>query len=123
VTVVVVGSMQPYSHGEDPNNNIYVTVPLEIITQRLLKDPTEFHNKCVRVLLKKGEEIPANLDVLQLSFKYVDQDEKEENEVQMEIFSFRELFMGCMTENEIPEETAEAVWSKYQERNRDAQDA
>jgi len=123
VTVVVVGSMQPYSHGEDPNNNLYVTLPLETITQRLLKDPTEFHHKCVRVLLKKGEEIPTDLDVMQISFKYVDEDEKEENEVKMEIFSFRELFMSCMTENEISEETAESVWSKYQERNRDAQEA
>jgi DNA repair exonuclease SbcCD nuclease subunit len=58
--VVVVGSMQPYAHGEEPDDSLYVTVRAEDIT-----DTSIFKDKCVRIIGKFDGEI----DCLQLTFK------------------------------------------------------
>lgn len=53
--VVCTGSMQPYAHDQDPDGNMYVTLPLADV---LDKDEDYFKDKNVRVLLKPGEELP-----------------------------------------------------------------
>lgn len=57
------GSLEPYSHGEDPHGERYVTLPLEDV----LADPAALLDKCVRVILKPGEELPIGLDCLALT--------------------------------------------------------
>lgn len=56
IDVVCTGSMQPISHGEDPNNNFYITVTLDELAEM---QPEDYHDKHVRVLVKAGEEVPA----------------------------------------------------------------
>ena len=122
-TVNVVGSMQPYTHGEDPTGVMYRTLTLAEVNKAIEAEPDVFHNVCLRVVLKKDEELPENLDVLQLAVKYVDDENQEENEVKMEIFSFKALFDQCMIENNVPADTIKVVWGRYQEKNKDAQDS
>ena len=62
VTVHCTGSMEPYTHGEDPEGNLYVTMTLADV----LADPDALKNKYVRVIVEQGEEIPE-IDCLGLS--------------------------------------------------------
>jgi DNA repair exonuclease SbcCD nuclease subunit len=56
------GSLEPYSHGEDPNGDIYVTLSLEEAT-----DGRDLSDKVVRVVLADGEEIPDDIDCMALT--------------------------------------------------------
>src|SRR3546814_19137811 len=47
-TVVCTGSMEPYSHAEDPSGDLYVTLTLAELEAR-----DDLHDKCVRVLLDR----------------------------------------------------------------------
>ena len=58
------GSMEPYSHAEDPEGIIYVTLTLE----EALNAPDLTH-KCVRLILADDEEVPYDLDCLALTYK------------------------------------------------------
>lgn len=81
------GSMEPYSHGEDPEGKIYVTLtPAEIEA----KDPEELRDKCVRVLLQEGDEMPVGLDCLALTPKRVTS-EQETVIIQQSGFNWNEL--------------------------------
>jgi hypothetical protein len=60
--VTCTGSMEPYSHGEDADEELYVTRPLADI----LADPAAFRNKNVRVILRPGEELPS-IDALSIT--------------------------------------------------------
>lgn len=56
------GSMEPYSHGEDPEGKIYVTLTLAEAT-----DGRDLTEKCVRVILADGQELPDDLDCMALT--------------------------------------------------------
>lgn len=56
------GSMEPYSHGEDPEGKIYVTLSLDEAT-----DGRDLTGKCVRVILTDGQELPDDLDCMALT--------------------------------------------------------
>lgn len=77
VSVFVVGSMQPYSHAEDPEELFYTTMTLDDLAKR----PTGCRGKHLRVLLKRGEEFnpPPGLDPIAITFKYegVEEEQKE----------------------------------------------
>lgn len=59
-TVHCTGSLEPYSHGEDPCGVLYVTAPLSEVEA----NPEQFKDKCLRVILNPGEELPSGLDCL-----------------------------------------------------------
>lgn len=61
VTVQMTGSMQPYSHAEDPHGNWYVTVTLDEL------EGLDVYDKNVRVRLREGESLPTDLDCLSLT--------------------------------------------------------
>lgn len=63
-TVICTGSMEPYSHAEDPTGDLYVTLTLAEIEAR-----DDLHDKVVRVLLAEGEELPVDVDCLALTAK------------------------------------------------------
>lgn len=54
VPVYCTGSMQPMTHAEDPNGNLYVTLTREEYEKA---DPESFRNMYVRVRVEPGEEI------------------------------------------------------------------
>lgn len=60
VNVMCTGSMEPYSHGEDPKETVYITVTRE---EALAIEDGKLHDMCVRVRLLPGETLPE-LDAL-----------------------------------------------------------
>lgn len=72
VDIILTGSMQPFSHAEDPNGDWYVTLTLDEL------EPDAVQDKNVRVLLREGETLPGDLDCLSLTAKRIpDQDQEE----------------------------------------------
>jgi DNA repair exonuclease SbcCD nuclease subunit len=109
VDVVVTGSMQPYSHAEDPDGDLYVTMTLDEIAEH---PPEFFSNKCVRVRLAPGEALPQ-LDCLQIGTQY---DEVEENaqDVAFEAFDMEALFQQACEEAEVPEQFVPGLKDRYE---------
>jgi hypothetical protein len=70
--VICTGSLQPYSHGEDPAGRLYLTITADEARSRPADD---FKGKHVRVLLKPGEDLP-DLDALAVTQKRVKVDEQ-----------------------------------------------
>lgn len=98
VNVVCTGSMQPYTHAEDPTGELYVTLTL---AEALARD--DLQDKCVRVLLEPGESLPQ-IDCLQLTPKRVG---KEVNEIEMADlglggFDVAGALKQEMSDNEVP---------------------
>ena len=104
-----VGSMQPYSFGEDPEEKFYINLSLQQ-AQNIKMDLT---NMCIRVWLGHGEELPDDLDCLQLVGKRVGET-TEEIEVSFEDgLNTLALFHESM--KDILPEVAAAVIGKFEE--------
>ena len=87
VHIIVTGSMQPYTHAEDAYGEFYKTVTLEQLAE------IDATNLNVRVLLKEGESLPADLDCLSLTAKRItDEDEK----LEVDTSDFDSLDLGQM---------------------------
>lgn len=124
IRIVKTGSMMPYSHGEDPTGEIYVTQTLEQIAARLEEDPAYYHNKAVRIVLAPGEQQPEVLDCLQLSIKRIQLDDAESLEVKMDDdFSFKSIFDETFKENDVSDEETKRIWGMYKQEAADAQEA
>lgn len=100
VVLQCTGSMQPYTHAEDPNGELYVTLSVD----EALEHAAELKNKCVRILLEPGQELP-DIDCLQLTQKRVDADveEVELGEVGIGAFNLSETLADEFRENDVPE--------------------
>ncbi|MBD9544223.1 metallophosphoesterase [Ensifer sp. ENS04] len=103
--VVVVGSMQPYAHGEEPDDSLYVT-----LTADQLAGAGDLHNKCVRIIGRYEEEI----DCLQLTFKQ----EKSADDDQLESvtlgdFDMGKLFAEAFAEAGVSAERTATVLDQY----------
>lgn len=107
--IIVTGSMLPYSFAEDPDEKIYVTKTLK----EVLDNPQAFSDKCLKVLLEPGEELPEGIEALQLLPKYVNTEKQEETEVVMGDFDLKAIFESCFKENEVSEETTKTYWEMY----------
>lgn len=82
--VFVTGSMEPYSFAEDPEGKQYLTLTLD---ELLAADLESFKNKCLRVKLKKGEELPE-IDCLQLIAKRGADRDAEEETIEVKMIDF-----------------------------------
>jgi DNA repair exonuclease SbcCD nuclease subunit len=113
VTVHMTGSLQPYSHGEDPKGRFYVTLTreeLDVIPAGLL------HDKCVRVLLKPTQTLPDEpIDCLQLTVKKVAEDGTEDDEtVELDPFDLKGLFDTAMNDAGLDAGFSTEIWTKFQ---------
>lgn len=112
--VVITGSMQPYSHAEDPEGSLYKTNTLAEVEAFVSMDPKYFSNTCLRVLLAEGEELPEDIDCLQITSKRLDKDDEAELDVGFEDgLDVNKLFVECFAEVD-PDITAE-VKEKWDE--------
>lgn len=106
-----VGSMQPYAHGEETDETLYLT--------RLLADlePTlDYSGKHLRVLLAPGEEVPPGLKYRQLTTKIVTGDSTEDEEmpeVEIESFDMKRLFNQIMDSHKVSEDLKKTLWEQY----------
>lgn len=117
--VLLTGSMQPYSHGEDPKGEFYVTRTVDQVVQELEENPEAYKYKALRIIAVAGEVIPEGIDCLQFATKIVE-GEEEKLEVTLGDFSFRKEFDDVMTENDVPTDVATKYWEIYQQKATDA---
>jgi hypothetical protein len=109
--VTVVGSMQPYAHGEDADDSpdpMYVTYDLD-----QLPDPPALVNKCVRVRLKPGQELP-DIDCLQLTPQRIDAEGRVvDTEVEFAAFDMARLMTETFTEANLPAGVISALTERF----------
>lgn len=70
--VTCTGSLEPYSHAEDPEGDIYVT-----LTLAEAMDGRDLHNKFVRLELEADEIVPEELDCQALTIRRVQAEAQE----------------------------------------------
>lgn len=99
VHIVVTGSMQPYSHAEDPNHTWYRTTEL----------PIDFDtaNLNVRVILKEGESLPLDLDCLSLTAKRAEAEDLVIDTSEFETFDIPTMLAGVLEGLSIKDELLE----------------
>jgi predicted phosphodiesterase len=97
--VFCTGSLEPYTHAEDPNGTMYLTLTADEAQAR-----DDLHDKCVRILLEPGEDLPE-IDCLQLTYKRVDSEHEEVMGIEVGIgaFNLNETLTDEFRENEVPE--------------------
>lgn len=110
--VTITGSMQPYSHAEDPKGLLYVTLPLS----EVLKDSSIFLNKNLRVIVKPEDEVPE-IDCLSLILKRETEEEVDEGDIEVEFedFDISKIFQSCLVNNDVSGEVAELITTKFKE--------
>ena len=113
VKVHMIGSLQPYSHGEDPKGRFYITLTreqLDAMPVSLLRD------KCVRVLLKPTQTLPDEpIDCLQLTTKKVAEDGTDESEeVELDPFDLKALFDEAMIDAGLDTGFSTEIWNQFQ---------
>lgn len=113
VDVVVWGSMQPFAHGEEPDDSLYVTLTLD----EAKKQQATLANKCVRVLLKPDEKLDFPLNCLQLVQKVVeDKTSKTISQVQLGEFDMEELFKQAFESAKVSKEIQDRVLLEFRNR-------
>lgn len=109
--VIVVGSMQPYAHGEEANDDLYITVGLDQL------DDTDTTNRCVRVLLKEGEILDREIECLQLTIKKQGETQVDDApSVTFGEFDMDALFREAFKDAGVLPEITEKVLSQYHTR-------
>ena len=94
VTVHAVGSMQPYAHGEQAEGDpLYQTLTLDEFNAR---NPEDFENVNLRILLKGDEVFDQQVDCLSLVFKHIADDEAEPLEVAYDSFNSDNILTECL---------------------------
>lgn len=108
VDIHCTGSMQPYTHGEDPDATMYVTLTLE---EALARDDLE--NMCVRVILEPGETLPP-IDCLQLTTMRADQEAEEIDmgEIGIGAFDIKGVLAEQFRENQVPDQVQTFIKEK-----------
>ena len=94
VTVHAVGSMQPYAHGEQAEGDLlYQTLTLDEFNAR---NPEDFLDVNLRILLKGDEVFDTQLDCLSLVFKHIADAEAEPLEVAYDSFNSDNILTECL---------------------------
>jgi len=94
VTVHAVGSMQPYAHGEQAEGDpLYQTLTLDEFNAR---NPEDFLDVNLRILLKGDEVFDTQLDCLSLVFKHIADDETEPLDVAYDSFDSDNILTECL---------------------------
>lgn len=111
VDVSVVGSLQPFAHGEESNDALYVT-----LTLAQLETAGDLTHKCVRVLLEPGETLDQEIDCLQLTIKRQADTEAEISEVTLGEFDIDALFKQAFAEAHVSEALTDQMLQRFHER-------
>lgn len=115
--VLFTGSMQPYSHAEDPDNDIYITIKEKDLTKYDLEKDLKY--KCVRIECNPLFVLSEPIDCFALTYKII-ADEKAEVEVDVEavdVNNYNETLKNWVSSNkdlskELQEELTELLDNK-----------
>jgi hypothetical protein len=88
------GSLEPYSHGEDPNELIYVTRSLA----EVLETPEAWTDKCVRVVLAEGEELPTDIDCMAMTSIRAQAEATEAEQVNLNAFDWDKVMTEALAD-------------------------
>ena len=112
MTVQVFGSMQPYAHGEEINDDLYISLTLDEYRTTNL----DLTNRCVRIVLNDDETFDEDLNCLQLVIKRHDeQDEMPIETVSLGEFDMMSLFTQAFREAGVSEKVTATMIGKYNE--------
>ncbi len=117
VKVVVVGSMQPYAHGEDPDNRLYKTISYNALIQ--LTTTEIFKDVNVRIIIEKNDDVWPEFDCLSCISKKMETklDEEDDSEtVQLESFDMQALFKQSLAEHKVGTMVSEKILARFQEK-------
>jgi DNA repair exonuclease SbcCD nuclease subunit len=110
--VLVTGSMEPFSHSEDPEGKLYVTITYD----EMIAASEEYRDKCVRVRLKHDQVMDYPLDCLQLTIqRETDEGDVDLGEVDFEAFDLHGLFEEARKQVEIDEPFGKLILTKLEE--------
>lgn len=112
VEVVYTGSLQPYSHGEDPDGDRYVTV---YGADALDKLGDAAASKCIRLRLERGSDVPPRPDCLQFQIDWIDPEEAPKAELDLESFSVSKILSDQLKERKVGEVVHDQVMGQYEE--------
>lgn len=120
--VWIVGSMQPYSHAEDPTGKFYVTKTLAEATAELEADPDAFKNLNLRVTLLPSEAPIADVDCLSLTHKRISNSNDDDDlEVNLDSFDLEAIFKSTMADHDVSKETTEQLWGQFMDLSSEAE--
>lgn len=105
--VTVVGSMQPYSHGEDEEGLLYVTLTLAEL------DGLDVRDKCVRLVLDHDEVLEFPVDCLQLQVQRGKAESVGLEVVEFEDFDFGSLYDQAVLEVGLSSDFAKLARAKF----------
>lgn len=117
VTVHVVGSMQPYAHGEDPHIRWYKTTSFEEFSAYGDTEKAWCRNINLRVLVKEGQHAEP-IDCLSFQTKKVEErldDEQPDLEVKLEDFNMVTLFQETLVKREVRKSVMDQILEKFGE--------
>ncbi|KQS84331.1 hypothetical protein ASG58_21410 [Rhizobium sp. Leaf383] len=104
--VIVVGSMQPYAHGEEADDSLYVTLRPEEVPAA-----GDLRNKCVRIL----GQFDGDIDCLQITYKQEKTaDDGSIEQVTLGDFDMERLFGEAFAEAGVSAERTQIVLGQYQ---------
>lgn len=108
-TLYITGSMEPYSHGEDPDELIYVTRQLEDVD-----DISLYEHKALRLIVPPGGVVPEGWSDVPLQFQciYERADVISETEVKAD-FSFENGLSDILTEFGVSENLSDKLLELY----------
>lgn len=115
--IVVTGSMQPYSHAEDPEHKRYITVTVQQYNDLVLNYQDVIKNQYIRLILPKGVEAPSPIPNC-MGFKTITEtstDEPEQADISLDIqdFNTRRLFEQCMNDCGVSKILQETMLEKF----------
>lgn len=112
-TIHCTGSMQPYSHSEDPEGKLYRTVKLPELLEMA---PEEIRNLNIRVDLLPGEELPDDLDALSIQVRKGNQNQPMTAEVEFGAFDMTSLWHETMASHGVSEDLSVQLFQDYRSR-------
>ena len=113
IPIVVTGSMQPYSHAEDVNGRLYVTLPLAEVERQLAVNPEVYADKNVRVEIGESEQPCNEFNCLSLTFKRLgSQTDDPGLNVDADSFDLKGIFHKSMFDAGVSPALTELLWNK-----------
>lgn len=106
VQYIYTGSLQPYSHAEDPHNQFYITIQYDVLESYFEKESTteleKLSTKNVRISCYPGYVLPFELECLSLTYynNLVHEIEASESEeTSKTITDFSSLYLHVLKED------------------------
>lgn len=113
IQVHVVGSMQPYAHGEEIDESLYVTRKISD-----LGDVGAYRDKCLRIITRGNELLDYEpIDCLQLTIKReLEQENEQPVAVTLGDFDVEALFLQSLSEGKVSKSTTEKLLNIFQSK-------